>query len=138
MATGRAGWWGSPSALVRTLRATALHASRRRRRRGCVTSPVPGCRGGSLGVYINKYKHAKTFKEACGFFISINISNSKKKKKMASYLFVVLEGLELVVVVGCFVGVGAAVGVGLDYENSHWSSCEASSASVATQGVDHR
>lgn len=35
----------------------------------------------------------------------------------------VLEVLELVVVVGCFVGVGAVVGVELDYGHSHWASC---------------
>lgn len=55
-----------------------------------------------------------------------------------SYLVGVLEALELAVVVGCLVGMGAGVGVGLGYECSHWFSCEASFASVATQGVDHR
>lgn len=53
---------------------------------------------------------------------------------MARYLVGDLEALGLVGVVGCFVGVGVELG----YEHSHSFSCEASSSSVATQGVDHR
>lgn len=88
MATGRDDWWRPPSALVRILSATTLHAGwGRRRRGGCITSPVPGCKGGGLGGFINKYKHAKSFEEARGFtkqtnknntfFISVNIYNAR-------------------------------------------------------------